>query len=172
MTGLIGPDSRKYLPLLGTCFMYVLSMALMGLIPGAKSPIAVNLNIPMSVAVCVFLFVQYHGIRQNGVGGYVKHLMGEPIWLFPLQMPLHILGEFIKPVSLSLRLYANITAEDILIAVLVVLSTFVFPLQVLFFPLGLMFSFIQALVFMSLSAIYISQMSAHQEHHGEEGHHH
>lgn len=174
--GMIGPDSRKYLPFLGTIFLYILFMALMGLLPFIKSPIAMNLNIPLSIAICVFLFVQYHGIRQNGVGGYVKHLMGEPIWLAPLQMPLHVLGEFIKPVSLSLRLFANISAEDILVAALVIMAVgfplwLPLPLQVLFFPLALMFSGIQALVFTSLSAIYISQMSAHHEHHDEEGHH-
>ena len=162
----LGDENRKYLPLLGTLFLYILCMALMGLIPGAKSPIALNLNIPVSMAICVFLFVQYHGIRQNGVGGWVKHLLGEPIWLAPLQFPLHVLGEFIKPLSLSLRLYANISAEDILVAALVFMMVglpwFIpVPLQVLFFPLALMFSGIQALVFMSLSAIYISQMSAH-----------
>jgi F-type H+-transporting ATPase subunit a len=90
---------------------------------------------------------------------------------------LHVLGEFIKPFSLSLRLFANISAEDILVAALVIMAVgfpvwLPLPLQVLFFPLALMFSFIQALVFMSLSAIYISQMSAHHDHHGEEGQHH
>jgi F-type H+-transporting ATPase subunit a len=151
-------------------------MAYMGMIPFFKSPIALNLNTPLSIAICVFLFVQYHGIRQNGPGGYIKHLMGEPAWLAPLQMPLHVVGEFIKPVSLSLRLYANITAEDVLIAALAFmllgLPAFVpIPLQTLFFPLAMLFGFIQALVFMSLSAIYISQMSAHGEHHDEHAHH-
>lgn len=173
---MIGPDNRKYLPLLGSIFMYVICMAYMGMIPGFKSPIALNLNTPLSVAICVFLFVQYHGIRQNGPGGYIKHLMGEPAWLAPLQMPLHMVGEVIKPISLSLRLFANITAEEVLIAalafMLLSLPWFVpIPLQTLFFPLAMLFGFIQALVFMSLSAIYISQMSAHGDHHHDDHHH-
>ena len=174
--GMIGTNNRKYLPLLGPIFLYVIVMAYSGMLPFVKSPIALNLNTPLSIAMCVFLFVQYHGIKQNGPGGYIKHLMGEPAWLAPLQMPLHIVGELIKPISLSLRLFANITAEDVLIAALAFMMVGMpiylpIPLQTLFFPLALLFGFIQAIVFMSLSAIYISQMSSH-EHHDEHEHAH
>lgn len=173
--GILGEHTVVYLPFVGTLFVYILCMAFIGLVPFAKSPIAMNYNVPLSMALCVFLFVQYHAVRQNGAGGYIKHLMGEPIWLAPLQMPLHILGEFIKPLSLSMRLFANISAEDILIAALVLMVVGLpvyapVPLQLLFFPLALMFSLIQAIVFMSLSSVYIALMFPHHEGH-EEGHH-
>jgi F-type H+-transporting ATPase subunit a len=177
VSSIIGEEhGPAFTPFIGTIFLFILCMNLSGLIPFYKSPIALNINMPLSVAICVFLFVQYHGIRQNGIKGYLKHFKGEgsgtllDIILTPLNIVLHIMGEFIKPLSLTLRLFGNITGEDVVIAVLVSLmvgiSFFPIPVQILFFPLALLFSMIQALVFTSLSAAYILLMSKHEEHEG------
>jgi F-type H+-transporting ATPase subunit a len=177
--GIIGEEAGKpFIPFLGTLFLFILCLNLSGLIPFYKSPIALNINMPLSMALCVFMFVQYHGIRQNGVKGYIMHFRGElsgilpvDIILVPLNFVLHIIGEIVKPLSLTLRLFGNITGEDVVIAVLATLlvgaSVFVawIPIQALFFPLALMFSAMQALVFTGLSAAYILLMSKHEEEH-------
>lgn len=183
--GIMGEkDGRIFTPFVGTLFLYILCMNYMGLIPFIKSPIAMNINVPLSMALCVFFLVQYHGIKQAGIKKYAKHFLGEragiPVldqFLMGLNLLLHILGEFVKPFSLTLRLFNNITAEDAVMASLVLLMGFlpvylpILPVQAIFFPLALLFGLIQALVFATLSSIYISLMSAHEEHGHEEYEH-
>jgi F-type H+-transporting ATPase subunit a len=175
--GIIGEESGKpFVPFLGTIFIFILCMNLSGLIPLYKSPIALNINVPLSMALCVFLFVQFHGLKQNGIKGYLMHFRGEisgilPLdcVLVPLNIILHVIGELVKPVSLTLRLFGNITGEDVVIAVLATLlvggSIFTawIPVQLVFYPLALMFSIMQALVFTGLSSAYILLMSKHEE---------
>lgn len=174
--GIIGPKGRAYVPLCGTIFIFILCMNLAGIVPLAKSPIAININVPATLALCVFFFVQYHGIRQNGLVGYIKHYIEPlPIYMLPITLLLvviHIIGELAKPLTLTLRLFGNISAEDIVIAALAIMGTglMMLPLHVLFFPLGLLFSFIQALIFTVLSSVYILLLMGHNEAHGEESH--
>jgi len=176
--GILGPKGRKFTPFLGTLFIYVLSMNFFGLVPGMKSPSS-SLNTTVALATCVFFYVQYTGIKSFGLLGYLSHLAGEPKdvvgWiLVPLNLPIHILEEFIKPLSLSMRLFGNIFAEDILIAVLVGLgvASLAFlkmpvgiPFQLPFIFLAMLFSTIQALVFTILSTIYFSLMMPYEEGH-------
>lgn len=163
----LGPKGKIFTAYIGTLFIFILIMNLFGMIPLGHSP-TTSLNVTAAMALCTFLLVQYHGLKQNGFIGYIKHLMGEPWWMFPLNLPLHIIGELAKPFSLSLRLFGNITGEDTLIAVMVALSAIIFgsiyapiPLQFLMYPLAILGSLIQALVFAILSAVYISLMMAH-----------
>ncbi len=177
VTGIIGPKGRQYVPFIGTLFLYILTQNFMGVVPGMKSPTS-SLNTTVALAVCVFLYVQGIGIKENGPIGYVDHLMGSPRdlvgWIMvPLNLPLHILEEFIKPLSLSLRLFGNILGEDSLIAAFVGLgilslsfihSPIGLPLQFPFLLLSILLGTIQALVFSLLSTIYISLMLPHEEH--------
>ena len=171
VTGILGHDGRHYTPFIGTLFLYILSMNLAGLVPGMKSPTA-SINTTAALAGCVFLYVQYTGIRRQGPLKYLRHLMGEPIFLAPLNLPLHIVGELIKPLSLSLRLFANLTGEDLTLYYLVTLGVLCLgvrtivgaPFQIFFYPLAILFSLIQALVFSLLSTVYISLMLPHEEH--------
>ncbi|MCP4633745.1 MAG: F0F1 ATP synthase subunit A [candidate division Zixibacteria bacterium] len=177
LMGIMGPSGKRFIPFLGTMFIYIFAMNLFGLIPGMHSPTS-KLNITLSMAIVVFLYVQYTGIRMNGLGGYLHHLAGSPKsgveWaMVPLNLPLHVIGEFIKPVSLSLRLFGNISGEDTLIWVFVGLgiSTIGFlnlpiglPLQLPFIFLAMLTSFVQALVFTLLSTIYFTLMFPHEEH--------
>lgn len=170
---------RRYTPFLGTLFIYILCMNWIGLVPLGHSP-STSWSITASLAIIVFLYVQFIGIQKNGFLGYLDHLAGEPrsaiTWaMVPLMFPLHIIGELAKPLSLSLRLFGNITGEDVLIAVFVGLSVGILPflpvsipLQTPFIFLGLLLSAVQALVFALLSTIYILLMLPHSEH--EEGH--
>jgi F-type H+-transporting ATPase subunit a len=177
--GILGKDSRTFLPFLGTLFVYIFAMNIFALFPGMMSPPGgpYGINTTIALAVCVFGYVQYTGIKRLGLLGYLDHLAGEPRdaigWgLVVINLPLHIAGEFIKPVSLSLRLFGNITGEDVLLAVFVGLGisalSFVhspvgLPLHLPFIFLALVVSLIQALVFTLLSSIYFLMMLPHHE---------
>ncbi len=181
--GVIGPHGRQYTPFIATVFIYIWVQNLMGLVPFLKSPTS-SINTTASIAIVVFLYVQFIGIKENGPWGYIHHLMGSPKdivgWcLAPLMFFLHVVGEFIKPVSLSLRLFGNIMGEDALIGVFASIGILILsfmhspvgiPLQLPFMLLALLTGTIQALVFSLLSTIYIFLMLPHHEH--EEAHQH
>jgi F-type H+-transporting ATPase subunit a len=177
VTGIIGPKGRAHTPFIGTLFFFILVQNYMGLIPGLKAPTS-SINTTAALAICVFLYVQATGVKENGILGYMDHLMGNPRdlvgWiLVPLFLPLHIMEEFIKPLSLAFRLFGNILGEDALIGAMVVLgiaclsfihSPIGLPLQFPFMLLSLLLGAIQAVVFSLLSTIYISLMLPHEEH--------
>ncbi|MGB8656393.1 MAG: F0F1 ATP synthase subunit A [Candidatus Zixiibacteriota bacterium] len=174
--GILGPQGRRFTPFLGTLFIYILCMNFLGLIPVMKSPTS-SLNTTASLAICVFVYVQYTGIRNLGIVGYLSHMAGDPrdavTWvLVPINIPIHVIGELAKPLSLSLRLFGNITGEDVLIAVFVGLGVSALgflhlpvgiPFQLPFIFLALLTGTIQALVFTLLSTIYFSLMLPHHE---------
>lgn len=180
--GIMGPHSRRYVPLIGTLFLFILTMNLFGLVPGFISPTA-NLSTTIALALSVFVIVQFEGIRSHGFKHYAMHFIGDPWWLGWLMAPLHIIGEFAKPLSLALRLAGNVFAEDAVILILASLSPFLyaflkaqwaqniplFPVQFLVLPLMMFFGVIQALVFSMLSCIYIAVMVG--EGHEEMPHH-
>ena len=176
--GMLGKEEgRRYLPFIGTLFIFILSMNLAGLVPGLKSPTS-RFEMTFALAFCVFCFVQWTGIRRLGVGGYLDHLLGQPRdlvgWILsPLMLFIHGIGEIVKPVSLSLRLFGNIMGEDTLLGVFVTLGALSMawshlpiglPLHLPFVFLALIFSVVQALVFTSLSTIYIYMMLPHEPH--------
>ena len=171
VTDILGKQGRVYTPLIGTLFIYILVMNLWGIVPFVGHSPTSNLNITLSLALFVFITVQIHGLRNLGLIGYIKHFADLPKkpsglqWaMVPLMFPLHIVGELAKPVSLSLRLFGNITGEDALIAAFVMLLAFA-PFQFFMYPIVLIGSSIQALVFASLTTVYILMMSPHEESH-------
>ncbi len=180
--GVLGPDGRRYVPFLGSLFIYILAMNLAGAFPLGHSPTS-SPNTTVALALCVFVYVHYIGLTRNGPVGYLKHLAGNPRsaveWAFvPLMLPIHVIGEIARPVSLSLRLFGNVTGEDVLLFAFCSLGvttlSFVgspvgIPFQVPFILLAFMTSFIQALVFTLLSTIYILLWLPHEEH--GEAHH-
>ncbi|MDF1545062.1 MAG: F0F1 ATP synthase subunit A [bacterium] len=179
---ILGKDAKKYTPFLGTLFFYILGMNFLGIIPLGFSP-STSINVTASLAILVFLYAQWTGITRLGIVGYFDHLAGQPrdviSWcLVPLMFPMHLIGEIAKPFSLALRLFGNITGEDILVAAFVGLGIslmalfgwehgFVLgvPLNIPFILLGILLSTIQALVFTLLSTIYILMMLPHEEAH-------
>ncbi len=180
--GVLGPEGRRYVPFLGSLFIYILAMNLAGAFPLGHSPTS-SPNTTVALALCVFFYVHYIGLTRNGPVGYLKHLAGNPRsaveWAFvPLMLPIHVIGEIARPVSLSLRLFGNVTGEDVLLFAFCSLGvttlSFVdspvgIPFQVPFILLAFMTSFIQALVFTLLSTIYILLWLPHEEH--SEEHH-
>ena len=182
ITGILGErHAARYVPFLGTLFIYIWAMNLFGLIPFMDSPTS-NLNVTVALALTVFVYAQYIGLRGLGFVGYIDHLMGSPRnltgWLLvPLMLPIHVLGELAKPISLSCRLFGNIFGEDMLLVAFVSLgvTTLSFthlpiglPLQLPFLLLALLTSTLQALVFTVLSTIYFLLMLPHHDH--EPGH--
>jgi F-type H+-transporting ATPase subunit a len=168
VTGLIGPEGLRYLPMVGTIFIYILFMNLAGLIPLWKSPTA-NLNVTLSLALIAFIYVQYHGIRANGLVGYLKHFVGEPVWMAPLNFPLHIMGELARPISLCFRLFGNIFGEDTVVAILIMLGAgFLLPIHFPMLFLVIFTSFVQAMVFTMLTCVYLAGFVTHEEGHGHE----
>ncbi len=178
--GILGPSGDRYVPFLGTLFIYIWFMNLFGLVPLMRSPTSA-LNTTAGLAICVFLYVQFTGLTRLGPKKYLLHLAGDPRdvvgWcLVPLMLPLHVIGEFAKPVSLSLRLFGNILGEDVLIGVFAGLGVALLafsklpvglPLHVPFILLAMLLSTVQALVFTLLSTTYIMQMLPHDD---DEGH--
>ena len=180
---IIGPkNGPRFVPFLGTLFIYILSMNLFGLIPFMHSPTA-SLNVTVALALTVFVYVQFIGFKELGPIGWLDHMLGSPRdltgWLLaPLMLPIHMLGELAKPISLSCRLFGNIFGEDMLLVAFASLGIamlpfqqvpFGVPMQAIFYPLVLLGGFLQAMVFTVLSTIYILLMLPH-EHHDEHGH--
>lgn len=159
--GILGPEGEKFVPFLGTLFLYILGMNLMGLIPLMKSPSA-NINITIALAICVFVLVQFLNIKNMGVRGFLFHLVGSPTdtigWLMaPLMFPIELLTQISRPVTLALRLCGNILGEKILVGffAIVSISIFLLPVQTPFLFLGVLTGMMQAMVFTLLSTIYI-----------------
>lgn len=172
---IVGDREAKVLtPVIGTFFIFILSLNLFGLIPGFISPTASTAT-TIALALFAFVFVQYVAISRNGFVNYVKHFLGEPMWLAPLMLPLHIIGELARPLSLSVRLFGNIFGEDLVIIVLMMIGAsvlknlpgwYLLPVQFPMMLFAIFTSFVQALVFSMLVGIYISvAVAGHEEHH-------
>lgn len=175
VVGILGPYGEQFVPFLGTLFIYILFMNLIGLIPLMKSPSS-NLNITIALAICVFLRVQYLNIKNMGIKGFFYHLAGSPKgvlgWIMvPLMFPIELLTQISRPITLALRLFGNILGEKILIsffALIGITLLFFFPVQTPFMFLGLLTGVMQAMVFTLLSTIYILLSIPHAEEHKEE----
>src|SRR5437867_6121276 len=170
MKDVIGHNTRKFVPLIGTLAIYILVCNLIGLIPGFLSPTS-NLNVTASCAICVFIYYNYQGIRKHGILKYLKHFAGPVWWLAWLLFPVEIISHLARPFSLSMRLFGNIFAEELIIGSL---NKYVFPfltaVPVMF--LALFASTIQAFIFILLTMVYISGAveEGHEEGHGEAQH--
>jgi len=179
----VGEHGRKYVPLAGTLFLFILISNLMGLIPPGLAPTA-TLNTTIPLAVIVILYVQYESIRARGIVGYFKHFArwGEvPAPISPLLFVIEVVSELAKPVSLSVRLYANMFGkEQVALALITALAVPIFksayvplPIQFPVLMLGLLVGFVQAFVFSILTLIYLALATEHHdEHHGESAHAH
>jgi F-type H+-transporting ATPase subunit a len=166
----MGPVGEKYTAFLATCFIYILCLNVLGIIPGFLSPTS-SINMTAALALTVFVYVQYCGFKAHGFG-YLKHFLGEPLWMAPLNVIIHVIGELAKPVSLSIRLFGNIYGEETVIAELAKLAARIqhaiyvpVPIQLVMVAFAIFGGFIQALIFTMLTAVYISlAIGGHEEH--------
>lgn len=156
----MGHDGRKYVPFFGTLFLFIFINNLLGLVPGFNPPTQV-ISTNFAPAIVVFLMTHILGLREHGVA-YLKHFLGPVIFLAPLMFVIEVLSHLVRPVSLSVRLFGNMTGDHTVIAVFTDLVPVVVP--VLFLGLGTFVCFVQALVFTMLSMIYVSGAVAHDDH--------
>jgi F-type H+-transporting ATPase subunit a len=159
---IIGERGKKYLPLIATIGLFILSCNLLGLAPGFMSPTS-KLNVTLGCALVVFFYYHWQGIRSQGIFKYLKHFTGPIPLLAPLLVPIEIISHFSRPVSLSVRLFGNIFAEELLILVIASIIPFFLPLP--FMAIAIFTATIQAFVFVLLSCIYIGGAVAHEEEH-------
>ncbi len=171
----IGLGAEKYAPLLGTILLYILCMNLLGLVPGFLTP-TMSLNVTAALALSVFFFVQYSGFATLGLG-YLMHFVGEPWWLFIINIPVHIIGELAKPLSLAVRLFGNMFGEETAITRMAALGALIMPFTIIPIPvqiinvaLHLIIGPIQAFIFFILSAAYIEMATATHNHEQHDAH--
>ncbi len=172
--GFVGEQGDKYLPYLGTVFLFIFCMNIIGLIPAFRSP-TMTLSTTAALGVVTFGMVQFYAVRDTGLIPYLKHFMGDILWLAPLMIVVEIVGEFARPLSLSLRLFGNIFGEDMVIENLLHMGQgFWIPLQIPMMAFAIFGSFLQAFIFTCLASLYIGQkvVHEHEEGHGDESHGH
>jgi F-type H+-transporting ATPase subunit a len=157
----------------GAAFIFIHANNAFGMIPGMGSATSVA-STTLALALCSFVVTHYAGVRFSGIKGYAMHFVGEPKALGPLMVPIHICGELARPLSLCLRLMGNIGGEEKALAIFVSLglATGLFlPVQTPLIALGVLTTFIQAVIFCLLTCVYVAGTLPH-EHHHDHGHGH
>ena len=144
--------ARKYLVLAGSLAIFIFMANFIGIIPGFEAPSG-NVNFTLTLALIVFLYYNFEGIRKQGLVHYIAHFAGPVKWLAPLMFPVEILSHLSRIISLAFRLFGNIKGDDLFLAVLLMLAPWVFPLAG--FALLTFSAFLQAFVFMVLTYVYI-----------------
>lgn len=176
--GILGEHGKKYVPFVGSYFIFIITLNYLGLIPGFQSPTA-DLNTTLALGITAVLGVQIIAIKENGLGGYLKHLLGDPPWLGILMFPLEVIAQLSRAGSLAIRLFGNIFGEESVIIeltklglILTIASIPFLPVQVPMLFFGLFGGFLQAFVFTLLTSIYIVLFVEHDaDAHGAEAHH-
>lgn len=205
---LLGKDTDRFLPFLLSMFFFILVCNLLGLVPtldvqhiftGATASedrwmlfggtATANLAVTLGLGILAFAAIQYQGFRSLGIKGWCQHLTGgAPLYLLPIMLPVELLGLFIKPVALAIRLFANMVAGHTLMAVLASFGTTAYGATqswlaggtitavsvIAAIPISfleLFVAFLQAFIFMFLTTVFIGQMTHHHEEHEEDGSH-
>jgi F-type H+-transporting ATPase subunit a len=144
---------ERYLPYFGTLFIFILFMNLIGIIPTFESP-TMSPAVPLGLALCTFLYYHAKGVKEQGVGKYLLHFAGPIPALFLLMVPIELMGHLARPLSLTIRLYANMFAGEQVTMAFLGLTKFIIP--AIFMALHVFVSFLQAYIFTLLSMIYVS----------------
>lgn len=152
-------ESAHYLPFVGTLFLFIALANLLAVVPGYVPPTS-SLTTTFALAMCVFIAVPIYGIAKQGLKEYVKEYF-RPTFIF---FPFHVMGELSRTLALTVRLFGNIMSHEKVIAILLSVTPFFFPIVMQ--ALGLLIGLIQAYIFSILAMVYIA--SATQTH--EEGH--
>ena len=153
--------AKRYMPLVATLGLFIGIANFIGIVPGFEAPSAF-LNFTLALALIVFVYYNFEGIRRNGVVEYFKHFMGPVAWLAPLMFPIEIVSHISRIVSLSFRLFGNIKGDDMFLAVMLLLAPWLLPIV----PFGLLaFSAVlQAFIFMILTYVYLGgAVTLHEE---------
>lgn len=161
-TDVMGQEAaRRYLPLVATIGLFVGIANIIGVIPGFEAPTGF-LEMPLTLALAVFIYYNYEGIRRQGVIKYFKHFLGPVWWLYWLMFPIEIVSHISRLVSLSFRLFGNVKGDDMFLMVILMLAPWVLPL--IPFALLTFMAFLQAFIFMMLTYVYLGGAVAVDEH--------
>ena len=153
MINITGPEGKAFFPFIATLFLYILICNLIGLVPGFFSPTA-NYNTTLSMALLTFVYTHYIGIKYHGFK-YIKHFLGPVPAIAPIMLPIELIGHLARVMSLTIRLFGNIFGKEKVLGILFALwGLYLVPLPIMF--LGLLVSFVQALVFMLLATVYFA----------------
>jgi|SRR5688572_16481149 F-type H+-transporting ATPase subunit a len=155
--GVLGHHYQQYVPLLAAFFAFILVANLLGLVPGFTPPTS-YFQMTFGLGVVSFLAYNYYGLKAHG-GSYLKHFVGPLALLAPLMLPIELVSHMFRPVSLGVRLYANMYADHEVIGIFTALTKIAVP--VVFYVLGAFVCVVQAFVFTMLTAIYISLSVSH-----------
>jgi F-type H+-transporting ATPase subunit a len=156
---IIGHGYERFQAFVTCIFLFVVLNNLLGLIPGIVTPTSAPV-VPLGIAVLTFVYYHYHGFREQGFVGYMKHFAGPIWWIAWLLFPIEIISHCARVMSLTIRLYANMFASDLV--TLVFFSLVPIAIPAIFLGLHFGVSLIQAYVFMLLAMIYLSQAVAHE----------
>lgn len=173
----LGEERRRFIPITGGIFIFIFMMNLVGLIPGFPSG-TTTVWVNVAMALVVFVYFNYQGMKTQGVVNYLKHFCGPMegaigLILAPLLFLLEgIISNFLRIATLNLRLYWNVSADHMVLGTFTELIPYGIP--VIFYGLGVFVSFMQAFVFTTLTMVYIllATQHAHSEHGHEESHAH
>lgn len=152
----------KYLPLTATIALFVFFSNAIGIIPGFESPTS-SWSFTLVLALVVFVYYHYEGIRTKGLVHYFAHFMGPVKLLAPLMLPVEIISHFSRIISLSFRLFGNIKGDDMFLIVMLMLAPWLAPLPA--FAILTLMAFLQAFVFMILTYVYIAGAIMEEEGH-------
>jgi F-type H+-transporting ATPase subunit a len=156
---MVGHDGPRYLGFFGTLFIFILFCNLIGIIPGFESPTIVP-SVPAGLAIATFCYYNLMGIRAQGAGKYLAHFAGPMLVLAPLMVLIELVSHMARPLSLTVRLYANMYAGEQV--TLVFLSLTYFAVPAVFMGLHVFVSFLQAYIFMLLAMMYVGAAVAHE----------
>jgi len=154
-------NARRYLPLVATIGLFVGIANIIGIIPGFEAPTAF-LEFALTLAICVFVYYNFEGIRHNGIIKYFKHFMGPVWWLAWLMFPIEIVSHISRLVSLSFRLFGNVKGDDMFLMVILMLAPWLLPM--IPFALLTFMALLQAFIFMMLTYVYLGGAVAVDEH--------
>lgn len=155
----IGHDGPRYLGYFGTIFLFILFANLIGVIPGFESPTMIP-AVPLGCAMATFLYYNMVGVQAQGVGKYLAHFAGPMWWLAPLMIPIEIVSHLARPLSLTIRLFANMYAGEQVLMVFLGMTYFAIP--AIFMGLHIFVALLQAYIFTLLSMIYVAGAVAHE----------
>jgi F-type H+-transporting ATPase subunit a len=158
-------NARRFLPLIGTFAVFIFFSNVLALVPGFIPPTA-TVKTNLALALVVFVMTHVYGIKENGIA-YFKHFLGPILWLAPLMLIIEIISHIARPVSLTMRLVGNISADHKVVAAFFALVPFLVPVP--FLILGVLVCVVQTMVFCILAMVYIQGAVAH-EHGDDDGH--
>ena len=151
--GQVGHDGHHHVLIFETLFLFILVANLIGIIPGFVSPTQV-IYVPVGCAILAFLYYNWVGFKKQGTGKYLAHFAGPIWWMAPLMIPIEIISHFARPLSLSVRLFANMYAGEQVTLVFLSLTYLIFP--AVFMGLHVFVSLLQAYIFVLLTMIYVA----------------